>query len=146
MPKSSVLASLAERNDLVKLGGLDDAWCVKAKDHGKQSDCATFIQFGRDKLTAVSRTMGSATGEDAAAMIASFFSALECLATSGITDVAFSTQQFETDDHIRIRVLSFRAGGKMYTFTTQQPVGSQPTKNSSVDVTESFVLPSNKVK
>ena len=146
MPKSDVLASLAERNDLVKLDGVDDAWCVKDKDHGKQSGCGTFIQFGQEKLSVVSRTLGTANGEDAAAMIATFFSTLDGLAKSGRTDLSFSTQEIETDDHMRLRLLSFIAGSKKYTFTTQQPVGSQPTKNSSVDLTESFVLPSDKVK
>src|ERR1039458_7688243 len=31
MPRSDVLAFLAERNDLVKLESLEDGWCVKVK-------------------------------------------------------------------------------------------------------------------
>lgn len=146
MPKSDVLASLAERNDLVRLEGLNDAWCVKDKDHGRQSGCGVFIQFGQEKLSVVSKTLGTANGEEATAMIATFFSMLDGLAKSGRTNLTFSTQEVETDDHMRLRILSFIAEGKMYTFTAQQPVGSQPTKISSVDLTESFVLPSDKVK
>jgi hypothetical protein len=146
MPKSDVLAFLAERNDLVRLEGLNDAWCVKDKDHGKQSGCGVFIQFGQEKLSVVSKTLGTANGEDAAAMIAAFFSTLDGLAKSGRTDLTFSTQEVETDDHMRLRILSFIAAGRKYTFTAQQPVGSQPTKNSSVDLTESFVLPTDRVR
>ena len=141
MPKSDVLASLAERNDLVKVKGMDDAWCVRAKeDHGAQPGCGNFIQFRREKLAAASKTLGAASGEDAAAMIATLFSTLDGLAKSGRTSLDFSTQEFETDDHMRLRILSFHAEGKQYTFTTQQPVGSQSAKRSSVELTESFAV------
>ena len=88
MPKPDVLALLAERNDLVKTKGLDDAWCVKAKEDRVQEPCGNLIQFGRDKLATVSRTMGSASGEDAAAMIATLFSILDGLEKSGRTNLA----------------------------------------------------------
>ncbi len=146
MPKSDVLASLAERSDLVKMKGIDDAWCVRPKDdHPGQPGCGTFIQFGRDKLVVVSRSMGSAHGDDAA-MIAALFSTLDGMAKSGRSDVAFTTQEFEADNHNRYRIISFLSGTKQYTLTTQQPVGSQSTNSSSVDLTESFALPSNRRK
>lgn len=147
MPKSDVLALLAERNDLVKIKGFDDGWCVKAKeDHVQQSACANMIQFGQDKLATVSKTMGSASGEDSASMIATLFSTLDGLEKSGKTDLSFSTQEIETDDHIRIRVLSFVAGRKKYTFFTNQPVGSQSGKNSSVELVETFARPTDRTK
>ncbi|MGA2590047.1 MAG: hypothetical protein ABSH32_09045 [Bryobacteraceae bacterium] len=145
MPKSDVLASLAERGDLVKLKGIDDAWCVRFKDDlPRKSGCGNFIQFGRDKLVVVSRAMGSANGEDAAAMIAALYSTLDGLAKSGKNVLAFSTKEVEADDHIRLRIISFFGGTKKYTFTTQQPVGSQSASSSSVDLTESFALPSDR--
>lgn len=145
-PKSDVLALLAERNDLVKTKGLDDAWCVSAKEDHIQAVCGNLIQFVRDKLATVSREMGSASGEDAAAMIASLFSTLDSLKKSGKTDLAFSTQEVETDDHIRIRVLSFIAGGNEYTFFVNQPVGSQSGKSSSVELQERFARQSDRAK
>lgn len=147
MPRSDVLAVLAERNDLVKQKGIGDAWCVRVKkDHVTHAGCATLIQFGQEKLTFVSRTMGSAKGEDAAAMMATLFSTLDGLAKSGTTDLAFTTQEAETDDHIRLRILSLSAGSKQYTFITQQPIGSQSTWSSSVELTESFALPADRNK
>lgn len=147
MPRSDVLALLAERNDLVRIKGLEDGWCVRAKDdHVQQSACGNLIQFGRDKLVAMSRAMGSATGEDAAAMVAALFSTLDGLEKSGRTDLTFSTQELETDDHIRIRALSFIAGGKKYTFFTNQPVGSQSGRSSSVELQETFASPAGGAK
>jgi hypothetical protein len=147
MPKSDVFTLLAERSNLVKMKGIDDAWCVRLKDdHPVQSGCGTFIQFGRDKLVVVSKAMGSANGDDAAAMMATLFSTLDGLAKAGKTDLAFSTEEIETDDHIRLRMISFFSGPKRYTFTAQQPVGSQSAGGSSVDLTESFALPSDRKK
>ena len=148
MPKSDVLALLAERNDLIKVTGVgvDDGWCVRAKtDHG-QAACGDFIQFAADKLTAVSRQMGSASGEDSASMMASFFSVLDGLEKAGKTDLAFSTKEVETDEHIRLRILSFVAGGKAYTFYINQPVGSQSGKSSSIELQERFAGASDRAK
>jgi hypothetical protein len=149
MPKPDVLALLAERNDLLKmkvsgsLVGLD-AWCVKSKDDHKTPPCGgDVIQFVNDRVSRVSRKMGEADGDDAARMIGALFSSLDALAKSGKADLVFSTQEFESADHIRYRVLSFSSGGKEYTFTSQEPIGSQPTRGSSVDLTESFVRPSD---
>jgi len=147
MPKADVLASLAERNDLVRVKGMADAWCVRAKeDHGTQPGCGNLIQFRQEKLVVVSKTLGSTNGDDAAAMMSTLFSTLDDLSKSGRTTLSFTSQEVETDDHIRIRALSFIAGSKKYTFTTNQPIGSQPARNSSVELTESFVLSSDKVK
>jgi hypothetical protein len=147
MPKSDVLALLAERSDLAKLKGIDDAWCVRLKDDRPgRPGCGNFIQFGQDKLVVVSRAMGSVSGEDAAAMMAALFSTLDGLAKSGRTDLAFSTKEVETDDHLRLRIISFLSGAKEYTFTTQQPVGSRSASSSSVDLTESFAPPSDRRK
>jgi hypothetical protein len=143
MSKSDVLALLAERNDLAKVKGMDDAWCVRAKEDHVQPACGNLIQFGRDKLSTVSRAMGSVNGEDAAVMMASLFSTLDGLEKSGKTNLTFSTQELETDDHIRLRILSFVAGGKEYVFTINQPVGSQSAKSSSVELQERFARQSN---
>jgi len=91
----------------------------------------------------VSRHMGETTTEDAAAMISSLFASLDTLSKSGKADLTFSTQEAETDDHIRIRIVSFIAGHKEYTFYSQQPIGQQTAMKSSVSLVESFV-PSSK--
>jgi len=148
MPKSDVLALLAERNDLIKVtgAGVDDGWCVRAKKDRSQAACGDFIQFVADKLTAASRQMGSTSGEDSAAMMASFFSVLAGFEKTGKTDLAFSTKEVETDDHVRLRILSFVAGGKAYTFYINQPVGSQSGKSSSVELQERFAGASDRAK
>jgi hypothetical protein len=146
MGKANVLSSVADGNELSSVKGLDDAWCVRAKGHDPKSGCEALIQFKQDTLVVVSKTLGTAAGEDAAAMIATFFSTLDQLAKAGKTDLAFSTQEIETDDHLRLRILSFMAGDRKFTLTAQQPVGSQTAKSSSVDLTESFVLASDRAK
>jgi len=147
MRKPDVLALLAERNDLVKTSGNSDAWCVKSKDDHITPPCGgDFIQFVQDKVAVVSRKMGAAHGDEPAAMIAALFSSLDALAKSGRTDLAISTQEFETDDHVRIRVLSLIAGSKEYTFSTQQPIGSQSAATSSVELSESFVPSADRKK
>jgi hypothetical protein len=146
MPKTDVLASLAEGNDLVKLKGINDAWCANTKGSHVGTQCANLIHFGQEKLSVVSKTLGSANGEDAAAMIATLFSTLDGLAKSGTTDLTFSAKEVEGDDHTRIRILSFFSGTKKYTFITEQPVGTQSASRSSVHLTESFVLPSDRMK
>jgi hypothetical protein len=136
MPKSDVLASLAERNNLIKSQGtLDDAWCVRAKDDHLKAACGDLVQFSQDKLTSVSREIGSSSGEDSAAML-SLFSTLEGLSKSGTTELGFRTLEFETDEHTRLRILSFAVGGKEYILTINRPVGSQRGKTSSVELQE----------
>jgi hypothetical protein len=147
MPKSDVLTLLAERNDLVKIQGINDAWCVKPKgDHITPGCGDNFIQFSQDKVSVVNRNMGTSNGNGAAAMIANLFSTLDGLARSGKTALAFSTQEFESGDHVRFRILSFITGSKKYTFITRQPVGSQSATTSTVELEESFILPSDQNK
>ena len=142
MSKSDVLASLSERNDLVKVKGVADAWCVRPKgNNGTQLGCGDFIQFDQDQLSVASKTLGSASDDDTAVMMSSLFSTLDGLAKSGRTTLSFTTKEVETDDHMRMRILTIMAGWKQYTFIIQQPVGSQSARNSSVELTESFALP-----
>jgi hypothetical protein len=146
MPKSDVLALLAERNDLERIPGLDDdSWCIKRK--GTRDDkCGNLISFGKDKtLRSVSKDMASASGDDAAVLMAALFSTLEGLANSGRTDLAFSTHEYEVDAHLRLRVIEFVAGSKTYRFNINQPVGSH-SGSSSVSLTESFTWPSDQNK
>ena len=149
MPKSDVLALFAERNDLLKMkvsGGSAslDMWCVKSKEDRKTPPCgADVIEFDNDRVSGVSRKMGAADGDDTARMIGALFSSLDALAKSGKADLVFTTREFETDDHVRIRILSLVTRSKEYTFTSQEPIGSQPARGSSVDLTESFVRSSD---
>jgi hypothetical protein len=146
MSKADVLSKLLERNDLVKMKGPGnlDAWCVRAKDDRKTLPCGgDNIQFVEERLVVVARHMGETSTEDAAAMISSLFASLDALRKSGKTDLTFTTQEIESDDHIRYRIVSFIAGAKEYTFYSQQPVGQQPATKSSVSLVESFV-PSSK--
>ncbi|MGA2590854.1 MAG: hypothetical protein ABSH32_13125, partial [Bryobacteraceae bacterium] len=123
MPKSDVLALLAEHNDLERIPGLgDDSWCIKSK--AKQADkCGNLISFGKDKtLRSVSKEMASASGDDAAVLMATLLSALEGLANSGRTDLAFSTHEYEVDAHLRLRVVEF-VSGKQNVQVQYQPAG-----------------------
>lgn len=146
MGKTEVLSSLGDRNELSRVKGLDDAWCVTTKSHDTRSGCVALIQFKQDKLIVVSKSLGTAGGEDAAAMIATLFTTLDDLAKAGKTDLTFTTQEIETDDHLRLRILSFIAGDKKFTFTAEQPVGLQTAKSSAVDLTESFLLSSDRAR
>jgi len=73
-------------------------------------------------------------------MTGALFSTFQEVAKTGKTDLTFTTQELETNDHMRLRILSFIVGDKRYTITERQPVGLNGAASRSVDLTESFVV------
>ena len=118
----------------------EDAWWVNPKGAERKPGCGALVQFGQDRLVHVSKTLATAAGGDAAAMTGALFSTFQEVAKTGKTDLTFTTQELETNDHMRLRILSFIVGDKRYTITERQPVGLNGAASRSVDLTESFVV------
>jgi thiamine pyrophosphate-dependent acetolactate synthase large subunit-like protein len=140
MLKSEVLSLLSDGSELSKSKGPEDAWCVNPKGAERKLGCGALVQFAQDRLVYVSKTLATAAGGDSAAVTAALFSTFQEVAKTGKTELTFSTQDLETDGHMRLRILSFIAGDKRYTITDRQPVGPNGAASRSVDLTESFVV------
>jgi hypothetical protein len=144
MAKSEVLAKLEERCKLQPMSSVQ--WCAV--------NCSHWVTFDNDKLTSVHKSIGDATGAEAAEVLAGFISSVDRVIggdvsspnkpefASGPVSVHTYTTVIRDPEKKRdvvMKILTLRFAHKIVSLEINRPVGDGPMSFSPIAVSEDLI-------